>query len=151
MKIWVDGDACPVVIKDILFRAAERTGVVLTLVANQRVRIPPSNCIKFIQVASGFDVADNEIVKRLSLGDLVVTSDIPLAAEAIEKGAYALNPRGELYSDDNIRARLSIRDFMHTLRASGIDTGGPPALSQSDRNSFANNLDKLLTKYVRNA
>jgi len=151
MKIWVDADACPAVIKDILFRAAERTGVQLTLVANQPVRIPPSRCIKLLQVTSGFDVADNEIVKRLSIGDLVITSDIPLAAEVIEKGGYALSPRGELYSADNIRARLNIRDFMDTLRASGINTGGPPALSQSDRNSFANHLDKLLAKYARNA
>ena len=151
MKIWVDADACPVVIKDILFRAAERTGVQLTLVANQSVRIPTSRCIKSLQVASGFNVADNEIVKRLSVGDLVITSDIPLAAEVIEKGGYALNPRGELYSVDNIRARLNMRDFMDTLRSSGIDTGGPPALSQSDRKSFASHLDKLLTKYVKNA
>ena len=150
MNIWVDADACPVVIKDILFRAAERTGVQLTLVANQPVRIPPSRCIKFIQVASGFDVADNEIVKRLGAGDLVITADIPLAAEVVEKGAYALNPRGELYSADNIRARLNMRDFMDTLRASGIDTGGPPALSQGDRKSFANHLDKILTRYAGN-
>ena len=150
MNIWVDADACPVVIKDILFRAAERTGVQLTLVANQPVRIPPSRCIKFIQVASGFDVADDEIVKRLGAGDLVITADIPLAAEVVEKGAYALNPRGELYSADNIRARLNMRDFMDTLRASGIDTGGPPALSQTDRQSFANHLDKILTRYAGN-
>ena len=136
-------------IKDILFRAAERTGVQLTLVANQPIRIPLSPCIKFLQVASGFDVADNEIVKRLSVGDLVITGDIPLAAEVIEKGAYALNPRGELYTADNIRGRLTMRDFMDTLRASGIDTGGPPALSQSDRKDFADHLDKLLTKYAR--
>ena len=151
MNIWVDADACPVVIKDILFRAAERTGVQLTLVANQPVRIPPSRCIKFIQVASGFDVADNEIVKRLGAGDLVITADIPLAAEVVEKGAYALNPRGELYSADNIRARLNMRDFMDTLRASGIDTGGPPALSQGDRKSFADHLDKILTRHAGNA
>ena len=150
MNIWVDADACPVVIKDILFRAAERTGMQLTLVANQPVRIPPSRYIKMLQVAPGFDVADNEIVKRLSIGDLVITSDIPLAAEVIEKGGYALNPRGELYSADNIGARLNMRDFMDTLRASGIDTGGPPALNQSDRKTFANHLDKLLSKYARN-
>lgn len=150
MKIWVDADACPVVIKDILFRAAERTGVQLTLVANQPIRIPPLRCIKFLQVKSGFDVADNEIVKRVDVGDLVITSDIPLASEVIEKGAYALNPRGELYTTDSIKARLNMRDFMDTLRASGIDTGGQPALSQSDRKSFANNLDKLLTKHVKN-
>lgn len=146
MKIWVDADACPVVIKDILFRAAARTGVQLTLVANQPVRIPPSRCIQFLQVASGFDVADNEIVKRLGAGDLVITSDIPLAADVIEKGAYALSPRGELYSTENIRARLNIRDFMDTLRASGINTGGPPALSKSDRKSFADHLDSLLAR-----
>jgi len=150
MRIWVDADACPVVIKDILFRAAERTGVQLALVANQPVRIPPSRYIKFIQVASGFDVADNEIVKRLGAGDLVITSDIPLAAEVIDKGAVALNPRGELYTVDNIRARLNMRDFMDTLRGSGIDTGGPPALSQADRQSFANHLDKILTRYAGN-
>lgn len=150
MKIWVDADACPVVIKEILFRAAERTGVQLTLVANQPVRIPPSRYIKFIQVAAGFDVADNEIVKRLDAGDLVITADIPLAAEAIEKGASALNPRGELYSVDNIRARLNMRDFMDTLRSSGIDTGGPPALGQGDRQSFANQLDRILTRHAGN-
>ncbi len=151
MNIWVDADACPVVIKDILFRAAERTGMQLTLVANQPVRIPPSRYIKMLQVTPGFDVADNEIVKRLSIGDLVITSDIPLAAEVIEKGGYALNPRGELYSADNIGARLNMRDFMDTLRASGIDTGGPPVLSHSDRKSFARHLDKLLAKSARNA
>ena len=151
MKIWVDADACPVVIKDILFKAAERTGVQVTLVANQPVHIPPSRFIAMLQVASGFDVADNEIVKRLGVGDLVITSDIPLAAEVIEKGGHALNPRGELYSADNIRARLNMRDFMDTMRASGIHTGGPPALSQSDRQSFANHLDKLLHQYSRNA
>jgi uncharacterized protein YaiI (UPF0178 family) len=146
MKIWVDADACPVVIKEILFKAAERTGMQLTLVANQPVRTPPSRYIRMLQVTPGFDVADNEIVKRLSEGDLVITSDIPLAADVIEKGAYALSPRGELYSADSIGARLNMRDFMDTMRASGVDTGGPPALSQSDRKSFANHLDKLLAK-----
>ena len=149
MKIWVDADACPIVIKEILFRAAQRTEIELTLVANQAVRIPPSRYIKMIQVASGFDVADNEIVKRLSPGDLVITSDIPLAAEVIEKGGSALNPRGELYSSDNIKNRLTMRDFMDTLRSSGIDTGGPPTLNQSDRKSFANQLDKILSKNSR--
>ena len=148
MKIWVDADACPVVIKDILFRAAERTGMQLTLVANQPVRIPPSRYIKMLQVTPGFDVADNEIVKRLSEGDLVITSDIPLAADVIEKGGHALSPRGELYSADSIGARLNMRDFIDTMRASGVDTGGPPALSQSDRKSFANHLDTLLAKYA---
>jgi uncharacterized protein YaiI (UPF0178 family) len=144
LKIWVDADACPVVIKEILFKAAERTGVQLTLVANQPVRIPPSRYIHSIQVASGFDVADNEIVRQLDAGDLVITGDIPLAAEVLEKGGQALNPRGEMYTTENIRARLNIRDFMDTLRGSGINTGGPPALSQNDRKSFADHLDRLL-------
>ncbi len=151
MKIWVDADACPVVIKEILFKAAERTGIPLTLVANQPVRIPRSRFIDTLQVKAGFDVADNEIVKRLGVGDLVITSDIPLAAEVIENGAHALNPRGELYSADSIRSRLNMRDFLDTMRASGINTGGPPALSQSDRQSFANHLDKLLAAYARDA
>lgn len=151
MKIWVDADACPVVIKDILFRAAERTEVQLTLIANQYMRIPKSRFIKMLQVESGFDVADNEIVKRLEPGDLVITSDIPLAAEVIEKGGHALSPRGELYSTDNIRKRLNMRDFLDTLRGSGIDTGGPPPLNQRNRNDFANHLDKFLTRYLRSS
>jgi hypothetical protein len=149
MKIWVDADACPVVIKEILFRAAERTGLQLTLVANQPLQVPRSRCIKTLQVPAGFDVADDEIVKRLSAGDLVITSDIPLAAEVIGKGGHALSPRGELYSTENIGERLNMRDFMDTMRASGIDTGGPPALSQSDRQAFANYLDQLLTKHMK--
>ncbi|MGB5540714.1 MAG: YaiI/YqxD family protein [Gammaproteobacteria bacterium] len=149
MKIWVDADACPAAIKDILFRAAERTEVTLTLVANQPMRTPPSKYINTLQVASGFDVADNEIVKRLAAGDLVITGDIPLAAEVIEKGGHALNPRGELYTTETIRARLNMRDFMDTLRASGIHTGGPPALSQGDRKAFASHLDTLLTRHTR--
>ena len=148
MKIWVDADACPVVIKEILFRAAKRTGIQLTLVANQPIPIPPSPYIKMLRVAAGFDIADNEIVKRLSVDDLVITGDIPLAAEVIEKGGLALNPRGELYSADNIKARLNMRDFMDTLRASGIDTGGPPPLNQNDRKNFANQLDKWLVRQV---
>lgn len=148
MKIWVDADACPVVIKDILFRAAERTGVQLTLVANQPIRVPASRHIRMLQVASGFDVADSEIVERVGVDDLVITSDIPLAAEVIEKGGYALSPRGELYTTDNIKSRLTMRDFMDSLRSSGIDTGGPPALSQGDRKSFASHLDKFLSKHV---
>ncbi len=148
MKIWVDADACPAVIKEVLFRAAERTGVQLTLVANHPLRIPRSHTIKFLQVAAGSDVADQEIVKRLSAGDLVITADIPLASEVIEKAGHALNPRGELYSADNIRGRLNMRDFMDNLRANGIDTGGPPPLSQRERQSFANNLDTLLTRHV---
>ncbi|GAB6190476.1 YaiI/YqxD family protein [Desulfocastanea catecholica] len=151
MKIWVDADACPVVIKDILFKAAERTGVGVTLVANRPVRIPSSRYVTFVQVFAGLDVADNEIVKRLVAGDLVVTADIPLAANVIEKGGAALNPRGELYSAENIRARLSVRDFMETLRAGGIDTGGPPVLNKNDRQNFANQLDRFLTRHRRNA
>lgn len=150
MKIWVDADACPVVIKDILYRASERTRVPLTLVANQRIEIPRSRYIRFFQVASGFDVADNEIVKRLEAGDLVITSDIPLAAEVIDKGGLALSPRGELYTANNIKSRLNMRDFMETLRASGVDTGGPPALNQSDRKSFADHLDRLLVRHAGN-
>ncbi len=146
MKIWVDADACPVVIKEILFKAAERTKVQLTLVANQAIRIPPSRFISFVQVSSGFDVADNEIVERVRADDLVITGDIPLAADVIEKGGHALNPRGEMYTAENIKARLNIRDFMDTLRGSGIDTGGPPALSQGDRKAFADNLDRFLAK-----
>ncbi len=148
MKLWVDADACPVVIKDILFRAAERTGIEMILIANQAVRVPPSRYISFIRVASGFDAADNEIVKRLEAGDLVITSDIPLAADVIEKGGQALSPRGEMYTTENIRSRLNIRDFMDSLRGSGIDTGGPPALTQTDRKAFADHLDRLLAKFA---
>lgn len=151
MKIWVDADACPLVIKEILFKAARRTGVPLTLVANQPVRVPSSPVIKTLQVAPGFDVADNEIVKRLEAGDLVITSDIPLAAEAIEKGGIALSPRGELHTKDNIKAHLNMRDFLDTMRASGFDTGGPPALNQSNRKAFADHLDRLLTRGAGNA
>ena len=148
MKIWVDADACPVVIREILFRAAQRTGVIVTLVANQPVRVPPSPLIECVQVGQGFDVADNEIVKRAATGDLVITADIPLAAEVMENGVHALSPRGELYSTETIRQRLNMRDFMDTLRSSGIHTGGPPALSKSDRQSFANHLDRMLTRYA---
>lgn len=146
MKIWVDADACPVVIKDILFRAAERTQTITTLLANHYLKIPPSKVISFVQVSAGFDVADNEIVKRAKPNDLVITADIPLAAEVVAKGCLALNPRGELYTESNIRQRLNMRDFMDTLRSSGIDTGGAPPISQADRQAFANNLDKLLAQ-----
>jgi uncharacterized protein YaiI (UPF0178 family) len=146
MRIWIDADACPVVIKDILYKAAERTGVQLTLVANRPMRIPFLRNINFVQVTSGLDMADNEIVKRLDAGDLVITADIPLAANVLEKGGHALNPRGELYSEDSIKSRLSVRDFMDSLRASGIDTGGPPTLNKGDRQNFANQLDKFLTR-----
>jgi uncharacterized protein YaiI (UPF0178 family) len=149
MQIWVDADACPVVIKEILFRAAERTRTMLTLVANQHIRVPASKYIKTVQVPSGFDVADDEIVKRSNAGDLVITADIPLAAEVIEKNAHALNPRGEMYSKENIRSLLNMRDFMDTMRSSGVDTsGGPPPLSQSDRQAFANNLDRFLAAHT---
>ena len=148
MKLWVDADACPVVIKEILFKAARRTGVDLILVANHYLRVPPIKNITFLQVPSGFDVADNEISKRLDPGDLVITGDIPLAAEIIEKGGHALNPRGELYTIENIKARLNMRDFMDSLRSSGIDTGGVAPLNQSDRQVFANHLDRFLTQHV---
>ncbi|WP_198266600.1 YaiI/YqxD family protein [sulfur-oxidizing endosymbiont of Gigantopelta aegis] len=149
MQIWVDADACPVVVKEILFRAAKRTEVLVTLVANQHIQTPPSDFIKFIRVAAGFDVADNEIVKRANVGDLVITSDIPLAAEIIEKGAHALNPRGELYSASSIKSILNMRDFMDTMRSSGVQTGGPPPLSQSDRQAFANHLDTFITRHIQ--
>jgi hypothetical protein len=149
MKIWVDADACPAVIKEILYKAAERKRLEMTLVANRQMRLPSSRFIKFLKVTGGFDVADNEIVKRLSPGDLVITADIPLAAEVIEKGGHALNPRGELYTTDNIRDRLSMRDFMDGLRSAGVETGGPAPLNQSDRQAFANQLDRFLTRQVK--
>ena len=151
MKIWVDADACPVVIKDILFRAAERTKIQTTLIANHTMRVPPSQYISLYQVTKGFDVADDEIVKRLESGDLVISSDTPLAAEAIEKGATVLSPRGELYTAANIKARLTMRDFMDTLRSSGVDTGGPPAMNQNDRKTFADQLDKFLNQQAKQA
>lgn len=151
MKIWVDADACPVAIREILFRASARTGTQVTLVANNRVPIPRSPNLKMIQVASGFDRADDEIVKRMESGDLVVTSDIPLAADAIGKDGLVLSPRGERLTQDNIGARLNMRDFMESMRASGVTTGGPAALSQRDRKAFADELDKLLSGAARNA
>ncbi|MGD8110037.1 YaiI/YqxD family protein [Vibrio sp. TRT 21S02] len=149
MKIWVDADACPVVIRDILFRAAERTGVQVTLIANQFVRIPASKNIQMIRVEAGFDVADNEIVRRAEKNDLVVTSDIPLASEVIDKGAQVVSSRGEVFTPENIKSRLNIRDFMETMRSSGIQTGGPAPLNQSDRQAFANYLDKWLVQAQR--
>jgi uncharacterized protein len=146
MQIWVDADACPNVIKDILFKAAERVQVPLILVANQTMATPPSRWISARRVPRGFDVADNEILQQLTPGDLVITADIPLAAEVIEQGGHALNPRGEFYTPENIRARLNMRDFMETLRASGVSTGGPAALSQTDRQGFANQLDQFLRR-----
>ncbi|MFJ5447253.1 YaiI/YqxD family protein [Pectobacterium carotovorum] len=144
MQIWVDADACPNVIKEVLFRAADRTQTQVTLVANQTIKVPPSRFIRTLRVSAGFDVADNEIVRRVEAGDLVITADIPLASEVIEKGGIALNPRGERYTPDTIRERLNMRDFMDTMRASGIQTGGPSALNQRDRQQFANELDKWL-------
>ena len=145
-KIWVDADACPRVIKEILYRASERVGLPLVLVANQPLQVPRSPNIRSVQVSAGFDVADNHIVQQAQAGDLVITADIPLAAEVIARGCIALNPRGDLYTEDNIRQRLSMRDFMDTLRSSGVDTGGPATLSQADRQAFANQLDRLLAR-----
>jgi uncharacterized protein YaiI (UPF0178 family) len=149
MKVWVDADACPKVIKEILFKAAQRTQIHTTLVANHALSIPPSEYIQFVQVPSGFDVADDEIVKRIEYGDLLISSDIPLADEAIDKGAVVLSPRGELLTKENIGARLNMRDFLDTLRSSGIDTGGQAAMSAADRQLFANQLDKILTKALK--
>lgn len=146
MQIWVDADACPKAIKDILFRAAERCQVTTTLVANQTLPVPPSRYIRMLRVSGGFDVADNEIVQRMAAGDLIVTGDIPLAAEAIAKGGYVIDTRGESYSGENIGERLAMRDFMDGLRASGIDTGGPAALSSRDVQNFANQLDRFLAR-----
>lgn len=148
MRIWVDADACPLVIKEILFRAAERMRVPLTLVANQPLRIPPSPWIQAVQVPAGFDVADDRIAQQVQAGDLVVTADIPLAAAVLQKGGRALNPRGELYTPENIRERLDMRNFLDELRGSGVNTGGPASFSQGDRQAFANQLDRLLTRYA---
>ncbi|OIN13812.1 YaiI/YqxD family protein [Oceanisphaera psychrotolerans] len=144
MHIWVDADACPKVIRDILFRAAERTRTELTMVANHPLPLPGSTLIKQLQVPKGFDVADDEIVARLQPGDILITADIPLAAEALEKGARVLSPRGEPFDKSTIRAKLTMRDFMDTMRSSGVHTGGPPSLNQADRQAFANLLDQLL-------
>lgn len=144
MHIWVDADACPAVIKEILFRAAERAQVHMTLVANQALRTPPSRFIRSMQVSAGFDVADDRIAERVQAGDLVITADVPLAAKVVERGGHALSPRGELFTTDNIRERLAMRNFMSQLRDSGVQTGGPAALSQADRQAFANHLDRLL-------
>ena len=146
MRIWVDADACPNPIKVTLFRAAERTRVPVTLVANHHLRTPRSTVVRAVQVPQGFDAADDWIEAQVEKGDLVITADIPLAAAAIGKGALALNPRGELYTEDNIRERLTMRDLMDELRGTGVVTGGPPALSQRDRQAFANRLDTLLAR-----
>ena len=146
MKIWVDADAIPAVIKDIICRAAERKQIETIFVANQFIRTPPSKVIRSLQVSSGFDVADDEIVKRVEALDLVITSDIPLADEVISKGGQVLSSRGELMTKENIKQRLNIRDFMDTMRASGEQSGGPPPMNQADRQQFANHLDRILAK-----
>lgn len=149
MNIWVDADACPAVIKDILYRAAQRLQQPLTLVANQMLRTPPSPLIRAVQVPRGFDVADDYIVARAAPGDLVITADIPLASEVLQKGAHVLSPRGERYTADSISERLTMRDMMEELRSAGVDTGGPAAFSQADRRAFASVLDQLLHKALR--
>lgn len=150
MPIWVDADACPAAIKEILFRAANRTQHPLTLVANQMLRVPPSPWIRAVQVPAGFDVADRRIVEMVSPGDLVITADIPLAAQIVSKGAFALDPRGEFLNAENIQERLTLRNFMEGLRNSGIETGGPSAFSASDRQAFANRLDGFLERMKNN-
>ena len=147
MRIWVDADACPNVIKEILFRAAERLQIPLTLVANKPLRTPPSPYIKSILVGAGLDVADNMIVQEMESGDLVITADIPLASEVIGQGGHALNPRGEFYSKENIEERLTMRNFMDELRGTGVNTGGPATLNQKDRQAFANQLDRFLARH----
>ena len=149
MHIWVDADACPVVIKEIIFRAAERLHIPTTLVANQMLRTPPSKVIRAIQVPSGFDVADRCIVDQLMPGDLVITADIPLASTVIERGGHALNPRGELYTVANIQEHLTMRNFMEELRGAGVQTGGPPSFSQAARQAFGNQLDRFLAKHLK--
>lgn len=146
MQIWVDADACPGVIKEILYRAATRHALAVTLVANQWLRVPPSPHIRAVQVPKGFDVADSHIVEQVAAGDLVITADIPLAALVIDKRAFALNPRGEFYSAENIRQLLDMRNFMDTLRSTGVDTGGPPTFSHADRQNFANQLDRFIAR-----
>lgn len=149
LHIWVDADACPKVVKEILYRAAERLNIPMTLVANKSLLIPKSDMIDMLTVAAGADVADVEIVVRMQEGDLVITADIPLAANAIAKGGHALNPRGTFYSEANVKEHLSMRNFMDDLRGSGVVTGGPPAFSNSDRMAFANQLDRFLTRHLK--
>ena len=146
MKIWVDADACPVAVKEILYRAANRTQIPLVLVANRMLRVPPSPWITALQVPAGFDVADKRIAMEAQAGDLVITADVPLAAEVIAKGAVVIDPRGELLTTNNIQERLTLRNFLDSLRSSGVETGGPSALSDADRKTFANQLDRLLAK-----
>lgn len=149
MHIWVDADACPVVTREVLYRAANRSATLLTLVANQSLRAPTSPYIRCVQVERGFDAADKEIARAVNAGDLVITSDIPLAAEVVGKGALALDPRGELFNRDNVKARLNMRDFLDTMRSSGVNTGGAAPISQTERQRFANQLDRLLAKAAR--
>ncbi len=149
MQIWVDADACPKVIKEILYRAAERVEISLNLVANRPLYVPRSPYLRVIQVPLGFDEADRRIVELMRTGDLVVTGDIPLAAAVVEKGGYVLGPRGEQFTEDNIQERLAMRNLMDQLRSTGLDTGGPAALSKSDRQAFANGLDQILTRHFR--
>jgi uncharacterized protein YaiI (UPF0178 family) len=151
MRIWVDADACPAVVKDILIRAAERLRLPMTLVANKPLRAPVSPYIRTVQVARGLDVADNEIARSLEPGDLVVTADVPLAADVVARGGHALNPRGEFYTPENVRELLSMRDFMEALRGSGVQTGGPQPLDQADRKRFADQLDRFLSRQARTA
>lgn len=151
MRIWVDADACPVVIKEILYRAAQRWQRSLTLVANQMLRTPPSRLINAVQVPKGFDVADDYIVQHVKTGDLVITGDVPLAAQLVAKHAHVLSPRGESFTTENIQERLSVRDMLEELRGAGIETGGPPAFNQTDQREFANALDRLLMKLSRSS
>ena len=148
MQIWVDADACPRPAKEILFRASNRTGVTITLVANQFMATPPSPLIRFVQVPAGFDVADNEIVKRMKPGDLVITADIPLAAEVVKEGGHCISPRGELFTEETIGQRLAIRDFLTDLRDQGVETGGPSAFGPKERTAFANQLDRFLPQHT---
>jgi len=149
MQIWIDADACPGVIKEILYRACDRKQVELILVANQPLKVPPSPLIRTVQVPAGFDVADNYIVQHMSPGDLVITADIPLADEVIEGEAHAINPRGEFYTKENIKQRLTMRNFMEELRSTGQVSGGPPPLNHTDRQAFANSLDRFLAKHCK--
>lgn len=149
MQIWIDADACPAVVKDIVFRAAERLEIPTILVANRMLRTPPSRFIRAVQVPSGFDVADAHIVSQVEAGDLVITADIPLASAVLERQAHALNPRGEMYTAANIAERLSMRNFLEELRGAGVQTGGPPAFSQADRQAFGAALDRFLARATR--
>lgn len=149
MRIWVDADACPVAVKSILFKAAERTGLTLTLVSNQLLQVPAAENIQTLQVPAGFDLADQEIVRQLQPGDLVITADIPLAADALKAGAQVLDPRGQLLTENNIASRLQLRNMLDQLRSTGTETGGPPPFKAKDRQAFANQLDQLLSRYLR--